>query len=140
MEDEYQIFTATDGEEALQVLNRKKIDVVFSDIHMPRMNGVEVLRKVKKKFKDIPVIMMDSFPEISAKKLSEMGAFAFIHKPFYLREIKEVLKEVITSGVSSIRFSGENRRKEQRFPSVLEITYKIEGIIGHEEEKTLSKN
>ena len=79
LQDEYQILIASDGEEALQVLESSKADVVFCDIHMPRMNGIEVLKRVKEKFEGIPVVMMDSFPEISAKKLEDMGAFAFIH-------------------------------------------------------------
>ena len=138
--DEYDVYTAIDGEEALKVLGRINIDVVFSDVHMPRMGGVEVLKSVKENYPVLPVIMMDSFPEITSQKMQEMGAFAFIHKPFYLREIKAVLKEVIESNLSESKFSGENRRKDQRFPSLLEVTYKVEGIDGHDEEKSLSKN
>ena len=126
--DEYDVHFAGDGEEALGVIKRMQIDVVFSDVHMPKMGGIEVLKSVRANFPDIPVIMMDSFPEISSQEMSDMGAFAFIHKPFYLREIKGVLKEVIQSEVSESKFSGANRRKEKRFPSVLEITYKIEDI------------
>ncbi|MBN1522532.1 MAG: response regulator [Candidatus Aureabacteria bacterium] len=140
LQDEYDIVTATNGEEAMTSLETTPVDVVFCDIHMPRMDGIEVLKKVKEKYQALPVIMMDSFPEITSKKLEDMGAFAFIHKPFYLREIKDVLKEVIDSGLTGAKYSGTNRRKDHRFPSVLELTYKIEGIEGHDHEKTLSKN
>ncbi len=140
LEEDYHILKATDGEEALEILNTTHVDVVFSDVHMPKMGGMEVLKNVKEKFSGIPIVMMDSFPEVSAQKMEHLGAFAFIHKPFYMREIRGVLKEVIDSRLSESQFRGANRRKEQRISSVLEISYKLEGIEGHDEEKTLSKN
>lgn len=140
LKDEYDVYSAENGEEALQMVFEKKFDVVFCDIHMPGKSGVDVLKEMKLLHKDLPIVMMDSFPEITARKLGDLGAFAFIHKPFYLKEIRSILKEVAEMSAKGTSFKGADRRKSVRFPSLLDITYKIDDIEGHDPEKTLSKN
>lgn len=70
--------TAFDGEEALEKLERKKVDLILLDIKMPKMNGYEMLRKVKEnpKTKDIPVIVLtslDPHPEYIDKTIKVEG-------------------------------------------------------------------
>ena len=76
-------YTANDGIEGLSVIEEHDdITAVFSDINMPRMNGLELLQVLKKKHIDIPVIMISSSEEASDTITAlELGAIEFIKKP-----------------------------------------------------------
>jgi len=64
LEDEVKmIFTASDGEEAFEIIKNKEVDVVLSDINMPRMNGLELLRKVKEYDKSIQFVLITAFAD-----------------------------------------------------------------------------
>lgn len=79
---------AINGKEALEVLAAKKIDLVLSDVQMPVMDGVELVRAIKRKDKNSPVVFLttghSSLDEISAQ---DLGAAAFIVKPFKLQQL-----------------------------------------------------
>src|SRR3989337_3938667 len=63
LEDEgWEVELAASGEESLEKLERDSIDLVLLDIKMPGMDGVEVLRRVKEKWKDLPVILCTAYP------------------------------------------------------------------------------
>ena len=59
--DGYEIETATSGSNALEIIRAKKIDCVLTDIKMPKMNGVELLKKIKSILPDVPVLMMTAY-------------------------------------------------------------------------------
>lgn len=79
---------ALNGKEALDMLNSKKFDLVLSDVQMPVMDGVELIRAIKKTDKNSPVVFLttghSSLDEISAQ---DLGAAAFIVKPFKLQQL-----------------------------------------------------
>jgi len=94
----YQTIDASDGREALEKIGKEKPDLILLDIIMPRMDGFEVLSKVKKdpKTKDIPVIMLTAKGQkIDKEKGGILGAQDYIIKPFspsrLLRKIEEIL-------------------------------------------------
>jgi len=94
----YQTIDASDGREALEKIKREKPDLILLDIIMPRMDGFEVLSKVKKdpKTKDIPIIMLTAKGQKSdQEKGKELGATGYIIKPFspsaLLKRIEEIL-------------------------------------------------
>jgi len=94
----YQTIDASDGREALEKIKREKPDLILLDIIMPRMDGFEVLSKVKKdpKTKDIPIIMLTAKGQKSdQEKGEELGATGYIIKPFspsaLLKRIEEIL-------------------------------------------------
>lgn len=88
------ILEAGDGQEALQVLEGAKVDIILSDINMPNMNGVEFLREksAKDAIKDIPVVMIttESGSDILAEAIS-LGAKGSIKKPFTPDQVNETL-------------------------------------------------
>lgn len=88
------ILEAGDGQEALQVLEGAKVDIILSDINMPNMNGVEFLREKAEKdaIKDIPVVMIttESGSDILAEAIS-LGAKGSIKKPFTPDQVNETL-------------------------------------------------
>jgi DNA-binding response OmpR family regulator len=93
----YEIIIARDGEEALGLAKTKKPDLVILDYLMPMLNGVEVLRELKKdsSTKDIPVIMLTAYSSEKEESL-DAGAMDFITKPVdktdLLLRIRSVLK------------------------------------------------
>ncbi len=99
-EDEYRILTAEDGMTALNLLDTRFIgvDVVFLDVKMPGMGGIEVLKKIKEIKRNIPVIIMTAFSDsdVAIKAMKE-GAFDYLIKPFDNNELKGVIKKAITS-------------------------------------------
>ncbi len=93
-----EIAEAGNGLEALAKLEDFWADVVLSDIHMPEMDGVELLKKIKGNpaTEDLPVVMIttESRDEVVSRAL-EMGAAGYIKKPFRPEDIKALLGEIL---------------------------------------------
>ncbi|MFW5803951.1 MAG: response regulator [bacterium] len=87
------IFIANDGIECLDILNKQQIDVIFMDIEMPRMNGIDATRMVTSEFRDIKVIAVSFHSdEQYLINIIEAGAKNFISKSKINKEkIREVL-------------------------------------------------
>ena len=83
LEDEgYAVTTAPNGDEALQVLARKPQDLVLTDLNMPGISGVELLRKIRSEYPDTIVILVTAFGTVdSAVEAMKVGAFDYITKP-----------------------------------------------------------
>jgi DNA-binding response OmpR family regulator len=91
----FQIQTAVNGEEALEKLSSNEFWLILLDLKMPGMDGIEVLRQVRKKFKTIRVIIISAHGTIdSAVEAMKIGAVDFIQKPFTTAEIREVVNQV----------------------------------------------
>ena len=70
-----------DGEEALEVLDREKIDLVVTDIAMPLMDGIELIREIRRKYPDIYVIVLSCHDEFEyVKKAMKEGADEYVLK------------------------------------------------------------
>jgi|SoiMethySBSTD1v2_1073268.scaffolds.fasta_scaffold75501_4 EAL domain-containing protein (putative c-di-GMP-specific phosphodiesterase class I)/CheY-like chemotaxis protein len=81
-----------DGLDAARRLDASDFEVVISDISMPGMSGIELLRKVREHDLDVPVILMTGAPAIgTAVKAVEFGAFRYLTKPFDLDELGQVV-------------------------------------------------
>ncbi|KKL90904.1 hypothetical protein LCGC14_1900030 [marine sediment metagenome] len=96
--EDYQIISASDGREALEKIGKEKPDLVLLDVVMPKMNGLEVLAKVKKdpQTKDVPIIMLTAKgQQLDKDKGIGLGAEDYIIKPFspshLLRKIEEIM-------------------------------------------------
>lgn len=89
----YNIKTVEDGVHALDVLKNEKIDMIISDIKMPRMNGFELLKNVKKDYPDIGIIIMTAYGDTyTVKDALLLGADEYITKPFKSYEISLVVE------------------------------------------------
>jgi DNA-binding response OmpR family regulator len=93
-----ELLFASNGEEALTVINENLPNLVFLDIMMPKKDGYEVCRIVKKdlKFDNIYIIMLSAKGQETDKKLGlEVGANMYITKPYKPEEIKQIAKKVL---------------------------------------------
>ncbi|MCM8771246.1 MAG: diguanylate cyclase [Candidatus Omnitrophica bacterium] len=92
----YNVETASCGEEAIAKIKEAKFPIVITDLKMPGMNGVEVLRKVKMINSEACVIMITAYPSIeSVTDAMREGAYDYIIKPFNIEEINLVLRRAI---------------------------------------------
>lgn len=92
----YQIETASSGEEAVKLLDKEPVDLVISDLKMDEMDGLQLLRKVKERMPDIPVILLTAFGTIeSAVMAMKEGAFDYLTKPVNNDEVKLVVKKAL---------------------------------------------
>jgi len=93
-----EIMEAENGEKALELLAREWIDVILLDIHMPVMDGIELLKKMKSDDiqQNIPIVLVTT--EAREERLSEameLGAKAHVKKPFQPEEIREILNNIL---------------------------------------------
>src|SRR5229473_2645588 len=88
----YEVQVAADGQEALLALDRDGADVVVTDLVMPKMDGLSLLRKVVARHPDVPVIVVTAHGRVdSAVEAMKAGAFDFVTKPFENAELKSII-------------------------------------------------
>ena len=95
-----EIWEAKNGEEGLNVLQQNWVDLALVDIHMPVMDGEEMLRQLRKseQYENLPVIVVSSESDPARiEKMLRLGA-TFIHKPFTPEVLKEVIVEITGVG------------------------------------------
>ncbi|MCR4308910.1 MAG: sigma-54 dependent transcriptional regulator [Deltaproteobacteria bacterium] len=79
----YEITPAPDGQEGLSVFSPEKFDLVITDVKMPGISGIEVLRRIKKQAPEVPVLVITAFGNVeTAVEAMKNGAYDFIGKPF----------------------------------------------------------
>ncbi|HPU29199.1 MAG TPA: UDP-3-O-acyl-N-acetylglucosamine deacetylase [Syntrophorhabdaceae bacterium] len=93
LEDEgFKVFKALDGKMGISIFKKERPDVVILDIWMPEMDGIEVLREIKREGNDSIVIVISGHGTIStAVEAVKMGAFDFLEKPLTIEKILEVI-------------------------------------------------
>lgn len=90
----YACLTASNGLEALKILDRKNVDVLVTDIVMPGMDGIKLTETVKKKY-DCHVVMMTGYvKDFTRKDALAKGASEFINKPLDIRKLLELVKSL----------------------------------------------
>ncbi|MDQ3000943.1 MAG: response regulator [Fibrobacterota bacterium] len=92
------LFTACNGEEALGILDREWVDLVFADINMPVMGGVELVKRMKadEDTKKIPVVIVSTEGSATRiKALMDSGIAAFLRKPFTPEGLKSTIDEIM---------------------------------------------
>ncbi len=90
-EEGYEVYSAMNGPEALEQVEKVQPDLVVLDINMPGMDGIEVLRKIKEKHPQLPVILCSAYPEYK-QDLASWASDDYIVKSFDLTELKESIK------------------------------------------------
>jgi DNA-binding NtrC family response regulator len=120
---EYQVEAVQDGAEALRKIDTERFDVVILDIMMPKMDGLEVLQRVKEAHPAIEVIMVTGLSQIeTAVRCMKSGAFDYLPKPFDPDE----LKLVVARALERQRLLQENVDLKSQVNS----KYRLENITG----------
>ncbi|WP_276390960.1 response regulator transcription factor [Eudoraea chungangensis] len=99
LEDEgVELLFAENGEQALEIIQEEKPNLVFLDVMMPKMNGMEVCQKVKKELNlnEVYIILLTAKgQEVDRQKGLEMGANKYMTKPFDPDEMLEIAEEIL---------------------------------------------
>jgi len=93
-----ELHQATNGEEALQILDDNWVDIIFADINMPVMTGIEMIERMNEDglLKTIPVVIVST--EGSKTRIEELknkGVSAYIRKPFTPEQIKDIVDKIM---------------------------------------------
>ena len=96
LSEKYECDTASMAEEALQYIEVETYDAILTDIAMPGLTGVELLKKIQEHDSATPVILISGKGSEQAQALVDLGAFAYVTKPFNLDEIEEVIERAVT--------------------------------------------
>lgn len=92
----YQVLLAGDGAQALEIVNRDELHMMFLDIEMPGLKGLQVLKEIRRREKDFPVVIITAFGTIDlAVEAMKEGAFDFIPKPFKAAHIEHVVQKAL---------------------------------------------
>src|SRR5579863_2730573 len=100
-DDDVTFLTADNGEDGLEIIKKEKPQLVFLDVMMPKMNGMEVCRKVKKELAlpDIYIVLLTAKgQEVDRLKGQEVGADVYMTKPFDPEAILSKAREVLALG------------------------------------------
>lgn len=93
----FEALTIQDGNKALEVVSRVLPDVILLDLKMPGISGIDVLKKIKKMYPEITVIIITAYGEIkSAVEAVKFGAYDYINKPFDNNELLITLRRAIS--------------------------------------------
>ena len=84
----YETDLATDGKEALDKMKRLNYDLVITDIKMPNVDGIELLKKVKRKNSNTEVIIITGYPSLETEKECRKFGAGYLIKPFQINQIK----------------------------------------------------
>ncbi len=99
----YRVESSEDAETALKALEGGDIDCVLSDIKMPGMDGVSLLKEIKARWPKLPVILITAFASLdSAVEAMREGAWDYVTKPFQIDELKEIIEKAMESSEESL--------------------------------------
>jgi CheY-like chemotaxis protein len=93
-EEGCEVEIAASGEEAIEKLESDSIDLVLLDIKMPGMDGIEVLRKVKERWKNLPVVLCTAYPHFK-NDFGTWASDAYVVKSSDLRELINTVKSIL---------------------------------------------
>ena len=93
----YDVATASDGDEAITTVQNSKFDLVLLDIKMPKVDGFEVLKFLKKNIPAVKVIMLTGFADLkNAIESKKHGAEDFVSKPYDLVDLLTTIERVLS--------------------------------------------
>jgi len=122
----YRTITAKDGPEGIKKIKENRIDLVLTDLKLPRKNGIDVLMAAKEENPLMPVIVMTAFGSVETAVLAiKEGAFDFITKPFDTDHLLVLMKRALETQ----RLMTENMLMKEEFSSQLGLPM----IIGKSE-------
>lgn len=125
-----EVYSAENGEEAFTIFKEKQPDIIMSDIHMPILNGIDFVKKVRKENRDIPIIMITAHTDKEyLLEAVELHMEKYIVKPIKLTVLLETLKQCIEL-VKNHNLMELEKDKDYKYDyEKKELRYKEEDII-----------
>ena len=121
--DGYDVEVAADGEEALKKLDEEDVDLLITDLKMPKVTGEELMKETLRKYPHIPVIVLTGHGTIeNAVEAMRQGAYDFITKPLNIDKLSLIVKRALEN--SSLK------RQNRELLKQLKQKYSFENIIG----------
>jgi len=102
--ENYEVSTAHNGVEALEVLDTRAVDLILTDVKMPRMDGIQLIRELMNRGGSTPCLVMTAFgtPDLEGR-ITQLGGLEFVHKPIDLPSLKRSIREHLSArGESSL--------------------------------------
>lgn len=123
--ENYQVYEATDGIEGVNIIKENNFDVVFCDIKMPKMDGLEVLETVQKAKPDLPIVIISGHGTMeTAVDAVKKGAFDFIAKPLDLNRLLITVRNALDRST----LVAETKILKRKVTRVRDIVGESEGI------------
>lgn len=122
----YEVTVAEDGVKALETIKKKSIDLVISDLQMPNMTGIELLKNVRDQYPELLFMMITAFGTTeTAVEAMKLGAYDYITKPFKIDEVRIN----IANALRSKNLEVENRTLKKE----LTKEYSFQNLVGNSE-------
>ena len=126
----YEVITAYDGQAALDMLEKVTPTVVLLDLQLPKVNGMEVLKRVRKDWPDLPTVVMTAHGTIAlAVEAMKEGATDFITKPFDAEYLNLVIGKVLERGDLKRTVTALRSELESRFDAIVAASQEMDEII-----------
>lgn len=94
----YEIATAANGREGLQIMSAFRPEIVFTDIYMPEMDGIELITRIRSRFPDTKIVATSGggrvVPHTYLNQARSLGATVSIRKPISLRQVLDLVKKI----------------------------------------------
>jgi two-component system NtrC family response regulator len=128
----YEVLTAPSAVEALKIAGASDLDLVLTDMKMPKMSGIELLDQVQRLYPDLPVIIMTAFGTVEkAVTAMKKGAFDYILKPFKNEEILVTIAKALEHRhlILKNRLLNQELEKKYGFPNIVGESRVMEDIL-----------
>ncbi len=128
----YEVESVPNGREGMSRITKKDYDIVVTDLNMPEMNGIEVLKYIKKKKPYIEVIVITGYATLeNAIEAMKVGAYDYFAKPIDIEHVRIVLSKCVRQ-IQSRKENEELRSLTQRLKELNELKDKFITITNHE--------
>ncbi|HEY9073456.1 MAG TPA: response regulator, partial [Desulfobaccales bacterium] len=128
----YEVLTAPSGLEALKIAGASDLDLVLTDMKMPKMSGIELLDELHRLYPDLPVIIMTAFGTVEkAVTAMKKGAFDYILKPFKNEEILVTIAKALEYRhlLLTNRLLYQELEKKYGFPNIVGESRVMQDIL-----------
>lgn len=128
----YDVLTAEDGRESIEIMEKETPDLVLLDIHLPEIDGIKVLERMKEIDREVPVIMITAYGMVeSAVAAMRLGAYDYINKPFNLDDVKISIRKALetTRLKSEVARLRREQHKSSGFDNIIGDSPKMKEVF-----------